>query len=77
MSLASEIHPRVLLEWASVPVSTVTAPPHGASGSSTQSHWVSEPGGCSMSVVARPLAPEQASQCGRSDRARTSRVSVW
>ncbi len=52
-------------------------PPHGGSGSSSQSHWVSAPGSCSISAVARPLACEHASQCGRSDLTRTSRVSVW
>ena len=28
--------------------------PHGASRNSSQSHWISSPGGCSVSVWARP-----------------------
>ena len=32
----------------------------GASGSSSQSHWISSAGGWSISMVARPFTPEHA-----------------
>ena len=57
---------RNLPEHGSEPTSRWASPPQGASGSSTQSHWISSPGGWSISMVARPFTPAQASQCGRS-----------
>ena len=58
-SVVSQNTARVLDEYASEPTSRCAVPPssHGASGSSTQSHWVSSPAGCSISIVGtRPPA---------------------
>ena len=45
----------------------LAAPPQrmGGSGSSAQSHWVSSPGGCSITATGRPFAGWHGSQCGR------------
>jgi len=67
----------------SKPVSTrysskVIGHPHagGGSGSSTQSHWVSSPGGWSITATARPVAGRHGSHAGRRPRARIWRVIV-
>ena len=72
--------PRQRLECASAPTSRCAFLPHpqcsGGSGSSSQSHWVSSPGGCSIGAFARPFVAEQGSQCGRRPLARSWRVKV-
>ncbi len=57
--------PRPRPSAAACPASTYAVPPHGARRRSNQSHWISSPGGCSISIVSRPFTPEHASQCGR------------
>ena len=47
--------PRNFPEHGRDPSSRWASPPQGASGSSSQSHWISSAGGCSISMVALPL----------------------
>ena len=68
-------------EWASEPTSRnafFVGNPQcvGASGSSSQSNWVSSPGGCSMTAFGRFVTCAQAAQAGRSPRSRICRVNV-
>ena len=81
MSIDGEITPRQTPECASDPTRTyaVLRPnPQcaGGSGISTQSNWVSSPGGCSMTAFARLVTCAHAVHAGRSPRARICRVSV-
>ena len=50
-SSPSQKRARTLPEWESVPTSRCASPPQGASGSSSQSHWISSPGGWAISIV--------------------------
>jgi hypothetical protein len=74
----SAITPRVFPEYDRVPFSSNTLSlPQGAPVSSTQSHWISSPGSCSISIVGPgPRRLTHASQRGRSLRRRTSRANV-
>jgi hypothetical protein len=62
-SLHSASTPRHRPECASAPTSNNAFDPHphaaGGSGSSSQSNWVSSPGGCSITATGRPLAGRQ------------------
>jgi hypothetical protein len=68
--------PRTRPEWERAPSSTLAVPPQGARRRSNQSHCVSAPGGCSISMVSRPATPEQASQWGRSPARRSWRAKL-
>ena len=61
-------------EAESVPTSSSAGSPHGAGPSSSQSPWISSPGGCAISIVTRPFTPVQAAHGGRRPRFRSARV---
>jgi len=48
----------------------------GGSGSSTQSHWVSSPGGCLITAIEQPFADRNGSHCGRTPGAGSRRVII-
>ena len=79
-SVDSASTPRHRLECARDPTSRNAFWPHpqsaGGFASSSQSNWVSTPGGCSIGAFGRPFAGLQASHGGRSPRARSWRVNV-